>query len=696
MKSGADDYLFKGDLTRLLSVVVRGLRDGEGRREVRETQRQLHKRETQLADALRLARLGTWHLDIRRDIATLSDEACQILGLEACEESARFERFRSLLHPDDLSFFSDAFKDASATRIARDCRIVEPDGWTVHIHVRGEIIRGEDGAPLEAMGMIQDITERKLFDAELEEARDAAEEANRSKSQFLANMSHEIRTPMTAILGFADLMLRPDLKAEERTECVQVIRRNGMHLLELINEILDLSKIEASQMTVETVPCNLPQLIGELISLMRPRAVEKGLDFDVSFEGRIPRQIQTDPMRLRQILVNLLGNAIKFTNTGKISVRIRDEYMGDGEISLGIDISDSGIGMTPEQMGRLFSPFSQAEASVTRKYGGTGLGLTISRRLARLLGGDIEVESELGVGSTFTVTVDGGPCDGVDMLENLTEATLPAVVAPAPRRDVRVRGKILLVEDGRDNQRLLSVYLRTAGGEVVLAENGKVAVDLATERRFDVILMDMQMPVMDGYAATAELRRRGVKTPIIALTAYAMADDRAKCLAAGCDAYLSKPIEEEKLLRTVNQYLGNSGSLPPAEDVATTAPAPPPAGKTVTSGRIRSSLAGNPRMQAIIPQFVEGLATEVRNMTDFLAQNDLAALQRVVHQLLGASGGYGFDAVTEPAAAAEQSIKLGKSLEEITQQINSLIDVIRRIDGYDESIADAAAKEPAA
>jgi CheY-like chemotaxis protein/HPt (histidine-containing phosphotransfer) domain-containing protein len=284
----------------------------------------------------------------------------------------------------------------------------------------------------------------------------------------------------------------------------------------------------------------------------------------------------------------------------------------------------------------------------------------------------------------------------VEQLHGLTEASLPAIVNPHSQAEVRLRGRILLVEDGRDNQRLLKMQLGEAGAEVVLAENGQIAVDLTTTQQFDLILMDMQMPVMDGYAATAELRRRGLTLPIIALTAHAMAEDRARCMASGCSDYLSKPIEEEKLLKTVNQHLGNDHS-PASDDSAKPAIAAPVAPTRTAGGSdpIRSSLADNPRMMSIIPEFVDGLPGEVRKMADLLQRNDLEALQRVVHQLLGSAGGYGFDPVTEPAAKAEEAIKAGQALQTISAQIESLIQVVRRIDGYDESKAPDPAAQTA-
>jgi CheY-like chemotaxis protein len=412
--------------------------------------------------------------------------------------------------------------------------------------------------------------------------------------------------------------------------------------------------------------------------------MEKGLEFEVKFLGPIPHMILTDPMRLREILINLLHNAIKFTKTGKISIQVADKGTGSDKIVLHIDLIDTGIGILPEQLTRLFQPFTQGDESITRKFGGTGLGLTISRRLARLLNGDVTVSSKFGVGSVFTMKIDGGPSAGVEILQDLIESSLPTTRDQGVSANVPLSGRILLVEDGPDNQQLLSMQLTDAGAEVINAENGQIAVDLTASQPFDLILMDMQMPVLDGYAATTELRKRGLTTPIIALTAYAMAEDRAKCMACGCADYLTKPIDEEKLLKTVSRHLGNKNLPLHSNGVATSiASASSPLGDA--SPRIQSTLAHNPRMMHIIPKFVSGLPDKVHKMIELLEHNDLVAVGLIVHQLLGACGGYGFDTVTAPATRAEVAIKTNQTLESINTEIKSLIEVIRQIDGYDES-----------
>ncbi|HEY8668188.1 MAG TPA: CHASE4 domain-containing protein, partial [Tepidisphaeraceae bacterium] len=398
----------------------------------------------------------------------------------------------------------------------------------------------------------------QTIEEEARRARHAAEESSQAKSAFLANMSHEIRTPMTSIIGYADLMLDPTQTSDDRFNCIDTIRRNGDHLLSVINDVLDISKIEAGKMHVERIACSPFQIISEVASLMRGRALSKKLSFEVAYHGALPATIRTDPTRLRQILINLIGNAIKFTDIGRVLMMVKCiPPAGDGEPMLRFDVSDTGIGMSDQQLDRIFQPFSQADSSTTRRYGGTGLGLTICKHLAEMLGGSIQVTSLPGHGSTFSVTTATGPLEQVEMVAEPREVAPAELAAPI---NPTLSGRVLLAEDGVDNQKLLSLYLRKAGIDVTLADNGDMACDqaiisLRDGHPFDVILMDMQMPVLDGYGATMQLRSRGYQGTIIALTAHAMAEDRAKCLRAGCTDYLSKPITRQKLLEMVGSYL---------------------------------------------------------------------------------------------------------------------------------------------
>jgi signal transduction histidine kinase len=395
---------------------------------------------------------------------------------------------------------------------------------------------------------------------ELEIARHRAEQANRAKTEFLANMSHEIRTPMTAILGFADILLVEEgieSAPAERIDALQTIKRNGEHLLELINDILDLSKIEASCLAVERIRFAPTKIVSDVVSLMKMRAEARGLKFGVTYFGQIPETIESDPTRLRQILINLVGNSLKFTTAGSVEIRVRLLRADADGGCLELAVVDTGVGMTTEQLGRLFRPFTQADASTTRKFGGTGLGLSITKRLTEMLGGEIVAESSAGHGSTFTATIATGSLSGVRMIEpSAPHSSAPAPSPSAPPQLSILNRRVLLAEDGVDNQRLVSFVLKKAGAHISIVENGLAAVELALKARdsgqsFDVILMDIQMPVMDGYTATGKLRAVGYDGPIIGLTAHTMNGDREKCIAAGCDDYATKPIDRAKLVALI-------------------------------------------------------------------------------------------------------------------------------------------------
>ena len=406
---------------------------------------------------------------------------------------------------------------------------------------------------------------------ELQEARFLAESSSNSKSEFLANMSHEIRTPMTAILGFADLLESDFSKdASQTTHAIQTIRSNANHLLAIINDILDMSKIEAGKMMVEEIKLSPSQIVEEVVSLMRPRAIGKGVNIQIVYETAIPARIKSDPTRLRQILLNLIGNAIKFTEVG--SIIINTAFLKDSG-QMRFRIVDTGIGMSPQQRDSVarFDAFSQADGSTVREFGGTGLGLRISNSFATMLGGSIHIESTLGKGSIFTLTVSAGESVELIEIEKIPEQLeVQPGQAESDNPDKlnetrRLSGlRILLAEDGPDNQRLISFHLKKWGASVTIAENGRIAVEQIEKAAapFDLVFMDMQMPELDGYAATRYLRESGYTLPIIALTAHAMESDRQKCIDAGCDDYTTKPINRRSLIELAELFGSRSSHLP--------------------------------------------------------------------------------------------------------------------------------------
>ena len=442
------------------------------------------------------------------------------------------------------------------------------NGNSYWVDVEVQPIYDAAGTLVNFMAIESDITESRQLTQALRDARDAAEAASRAKSQFLANMSHEIRTPMTAILGFAELLNDPQTSLSQRDNYSHSIVRNGHHLLSIINDILDLSKIEAEKMTIEQVSASVPQLVAEVMGTMNQLAAEKKLALVVRYESPIPASITSDPYRLRQILTNLVSNAVKFTQQGIVTVRVAmlDDF-GSESPRLRFDVADTGPGISAAQQSQLFQPFTQADTSTTRRFGGTGLGLTISRRLAVLLGGELTVSSAVGKGSTFTLVVPTGSLQGVKPLadpvaEQARHSEPPRATAGAALANKKALegATILLAEDGIDNQRLLTFILTQAGATVAVASTGQAAIDqvqaaIDQNRPPNMILMDMQMPELDGYSATRILRDRGVTITVIALTAHAMASDRDKCLAAGCDDYVTKPINRERMLNLLSDYL---------------------------------------------------------------------------------------------------------------------------------------------
>ena len=547
------------------------IRDITDRKQV-EFELQIAKEKLEQAQAV--ARTGNWSFDVATGQTHWSKQLFNLFGRPEELGALPYPEVFTEFHPEDIPMLSAAFLETkqSGTPYSLVRRIKHHSNGFRFVRCEGRAIRDEVGNVIELYGTVTDVTEEIEREEALKIARKQAEVANRAKSEFLANMSHEIRTPLTAILGFTEV-LRDDEKqvalaaitSEQsesqihRVQTIDTISNAGKHLLAIINDILDLSKIEADMVTCESIETSIVDLLRDVKGLVQHTATGKGLELTLAYRTLVPNQIYCDPSRLRQILWNLLGNAIKFTEEGMVSLSIA---MNDTESKprLDIDVVDTGSGIRADKIERLFQPFGQADNTVTRTHGGTGLGLHISKRLANLMGGDVTlIHSHVGKGSCFRRSVPVELPEGASWIDQNDSAQTiePKQTAQVPTKLV---GRILLAEDGIDNQKLITFHLRKAGATVDVAENGRVALEMidnavATGQPFDLLVTDIQMPEMDGYQLTQTLRARGMRIPIVALTAHALTEDHQKCLQAGCDDYESKPIGRQKLLSMCQKWL---------------------------------------------------------------------------------------------------------------------------------------------
>ncbi len=515
------------------------------------------------------------------------------------------------------------------------------------------------------------VTAQQLLDER--HARKAAEAGNRAKSEFLANMSHEIRTPMTAIMGFTDLLMSDEMSASERQEHLQTIHRNAEHLLAIISDILDLSKIEAEKFELEPSDCSPQEIVEEVVSLLQAHATEKNVGLETAYSYPLPKAIRTDPVRLRQILVNLVGNAVKFTQRGGVTIGVRLVQPEDTPAKMQFEIADTGIGMSEEEISRLFRPFTQADMSLSRRFGGTGLGLHVSQKLAKILDGQIEVESEPDVGSVFTLTIDPGWLEDVAM--ETAAPTLAKEEKPAKAgQKQKLCGRILLAEDVKEIRTLVGMNLEMLGLEVDFAENGRIALEKASSskaegRPYDLILMDIQMPEWDGFDATRRLRQDGWQGAIIALTAHAMTGDREKCLEAGCDDYISKPMADAELFDTIVRHL----------DKATPAQLVPAKGSTAAPpGLVGSTRIHENEKAELLAEFIESLSGRIAEIEEALRAEDLETLARLAHSLKGTAGLYGFPQISEAALVVE---KQADEQTEPRAAAAELVDLCKRASG---------------
>ncbi|MBX3021327.1 MAG: response regulator [Bdellovibrionales bacterium] len=469
--------------------------------------------------------------------------------------------WQSAICPDQLQSVLSVWYRAmrKRTRYETECKIRRYDGVFRWHWVKAEPELNDRGEVMAWLGTCTDIHDRKTFEDELKEAQQKAESANHAKTQFLANMSHEIRTPLNAIMGFTELLLDPHISDEEKNKSVSIVRRNGHALMKIVDEILDISKVEAGGLELEEVELPLFDMLNEVKTLMNVQAAKKNVTLAFEIGSRVPTLVKTDSTRVRQILLNLIGNAIKFTREGRVALITSFSSRVDEVSHLHFLIQDSGVGIDRIAAERIFQPFSQADTSTTRLFGGTGLGLALARKLARALGGDVRLlNSSPGQGSTFEVTIAVEVPPHTEWIEHSQpEQPTPQQVTD-PNRAESLKGKrILLVEDAEDNQFLIKQFLSRTGAILDTASNGREGISKALANDYEVVLMEIQMPLVDGYQATTELRQKGYDKPIIALTAHALNEERERCMQTGCSGHLTKPISRRQLIDSLLEHVSH-------------------------------------------------------------------------------------------------------------------------------------------